>query len=198
MLGVNVAIFKDGKILLTKREDFEVWCLPGGHIDGHESFGEAAIREAYEEVGYQVKLLHLIGLYARPKWRMGQYYLACFAGEIIGGDLNPDPNEVVEARFFGMDELDGLDWAIGHHQRVLDAFSGVQGIVRHEGAEWPFEHEMTREALYAKRDASGMGRSEFFLMYFKEADDMGVEVVGLLPSPPAPLPRVEGSQKWVG
>ena len=40
-LGVNVAILEDGKILLTRREDFEVWCLPGGGVDDGESVAQA-------------------------------------------------------------------------------------------------------------------------------------------------------------
>ncbi len=31
-LAVIVAIIDDGRVLLTKREDFEVWCLPGGGV----------------------------------------------------------------------------------------------------------------------------------------------------------------------
>ena len=34
VLAVFVAIIEDEKILLTKREDFEVWCLPGGVEEG--------------------------------------------------------------------------------------------------------------------------------------------------------------------
>ncbi len=29
-IGVNVAVIQDRKILLTQREDFETWILPGG------------------------------------------------------------------------------------------------------------------------------------------------------------------------
>ncbi|MGB1719799.1 MAG: NUDIX hydrolase, partial [Candidatus Latescibacterota bacterium] len=23
----------DGRVLMTQREDYEVWCLPGGHVE---------------------------------------------------------------------------------------------------------------------------------------------------------------------
>lgn len=45
-LGVNVAVFRAGKILLTKREDFHVWCMPGGHVDPGETFPESAQLES--------------------------------------------------------------------------------------------------------------------------------------------------------
>ena len=43
-LGATAVVMRDGKILLTKREDFEVWCLPGGHTDPGESVAETARR----------------------------------------------------------------------------------------------------------------------------------------------------------
>ncbi|PJF32668.1 MAG: NUDIX hydrolase, partial [Phototrophicales bacterium] len=51
MIGANIAIIRDNKILLTKREDFEVWCLPGGQAEAGESLAQTALREAREETG---------------------------------------------------------------------------------------------------------------------------------------------------
>ena len=65
--GTSVAILKDNRVLLTKREDFEVWCLPGGGVDPGESIPQAAIREAREETGLTVHLTRLVGLYGRSK-----------------------------------------------------------------------------------------------------------------------------------
>ena len=35
----------DGRVLLTQREDYEVWCLPGGHVEDGESLATAAKRD---------------------------------------------------------------------------------------------------------------------------------------------------------
>ena len=59
-LCVAVAILKDGRILLVKREDFEIWSLPGGHVESGESVAQAAIREVREETGLRVTP-HAIG-----------------------------------------------------------------------------------------------------------------------------------------
>ena len=40
--GVGVAIFAGEKVLLTQREDFEIWCLPGGALEDGESFAQTA------------------------------------------------------------------------------------------------------------------------------------------------------------
>jgi hypothetical protein len=59
-VGATVAILRDGKLLLTRREDFEVWCLPGGCVDEDESLADAARREAEEETGLKVRLTRLV------------------------------------------------------------------------------------------------------------------------------------------
>ena len=42
-LGVAVAILNDNRILLIKREDFEVWALPGGGVDAGESLAHGRV-----------------------------------------------------------------------------------------------------------------------------------------------------------
>jgi ADP-ribose pyrophosphatase YjhB (NUDIX family) len=36
-IGVVAVIIQHGRILLTQREDFAVWCLPGGAVEDTES-----------------------------------------------------------------------------------------------------------------------------------------------------------------
>ncbi len=64
-LAVNVAVIHEGKILLTKREDFETWILPSGGVEEGESLAQAAIRETKEETGLDVELTRLVGVYSR-------------------------------------------------------------------------------------------------------------------------------------
>lgn len=168
MIGVNVVIIEDGKILLTKRDDFEVWCLPGGHCDAGESLAEAAIREAKEEIGLDVRLLNLIGLYSRPKWRNGEYHLASFAAEVIGGQLRMQPGEVIEIGYFGRDELP-TEMVMGHRQRALDALDGLVGVVRTESGKYPFGDDVDRKTLYQLRDESGWSPAEFYMTHFADS-----------------------------
>ena len=63
-VGAGVVIVEDGTVLLVKREDLEVWALPGGGVDEGESLAETAVREAYEETGLEVEITHLIGVYS--------------------------------------------------------------------------------------------------------------------------------------
>jgi 8-oxo-dGTP pyrophosphatase MutT (NUDIX family) len=62
-LGVTVVVIRDNAVLLTKREDFDVWCLPGGAVDAREPLDHAARREVWEETGIEISITRLIGIY---------------------------------------------------------------------------------------------------------------------------------------
>ena len=168
-LGVEIAIVRSGQILLTKREDFEVWCLPGGSVDAGESVAQAAMREAREETGLDVQLERLVGIYSLTGWRAGGMHVVVFAARPVSSVLQPQEGEVIEARYFDPHTLPEpiFGW---HRQRILDALNGVGGSVAwSQDVIWPFEQETSREALYELRDRSGLSRQEFYLRYFGQA-----------------------------
>jgi ADP-ribose pyrophosphatase YjhB (NUDIX family) len=171
-LAVNVAVLDaERHILLTQREDFEVWCLPGGAVDDGESLAEAAMREALEETGLEVRLTRLVGLYSRP--RLGGYHtLALFAALPVGGTLRPDPREVIDIGWFSPDALpDELLW--GHRGRIADVVRGVGGsIVRSTNLERPDIWPPDRAEHYDLRDRSGLSRPGFYRRLF---DPLGEE-----------------------
>jgi ADP-ribose pyrophosphatase YjhB (NUDIX family) len=168
-LGVTVAIFDDGRILLTRREDFEIWCLPGGQVDDGESLAEAAAREAFEETGLEIELTHLVGAYSRPKWWLGGLHSLLFAARPVGGRLRPQPSEVIEARYFAPDALpNDLLWS--HRQWIEDAFAGWGGsLARSDPTPWPFDPNLSRQELYAMRDRSGLSRSAYYAQILEPA-----------------------------
>ena len=179
MLGVTVAIIDGDQVLLTKREDFEVWCLPGGGVDEGESIAAAAIREAREETGLEVDLKRLVGIYSRPKgWH--STHLVLLAASAIGGTLCPNPNEVIEASYFGLDALPA-PLLPGHRQQILDALVGAGGNLWSYQVAWPFAPDITRQELYALRDRSGLSRQEFYIQHLRAdgSDDMTLEIEGV-------------------
>lgn len=171
-LAVNVAVIDErGRVLLTRREDFEVWCLPGGGVEAGESLAEAAVRETREETGLEVALTRLVGLYSRPNFG-GYHTLALFAGKIAGGTLRPAPAEVIETGWFGAGDLPA-DMLWGQRERILDALSGAGGsLVRSRAAARPDGWPTARAEQYALRDRSGLPRNEF---YRRHAAVLGAE-----------------------
>jgi ADP-ribose pyrophosphatase YjhB (NUDIX family) len=166
MLGANIAIIDGGQVLLTKREDLEIWCLPGGHVDAGESIAETAIREAREETGLEIQLTRLVGIYSEPNWGGEGIHIVLFAARPIDGHLRPQVGEVIDLRYFDPHKLpDPLMW--WHRQRISDAVSDVSGVAWTQYA-WPFEEGMTRQEIYQLRDRSGLTRQEFYRRYFEQ------------------------------
>ncbi|HSH79989.1 MAG TPA: NUDIX domain-containing protein [Herpetosiphonaceae bacterium] len=171
-LGAIVAIFQAGRILLTKRDDFEVWCLPGGMVEEGESTGAAAVREAREETGLEVELTRLVGVYSRPPVKAAVNHLILFAARPTGGTLRLAEGEVIEARYFDPGALpEPMLW--GHREMIGDALAGVGGsIAKSFNRPWPFVRSMTRQELYELRDRSGLPRHEFYTRHFRPEDPM--------------------------
>lgn len=59
--GTTVVQDENGRILLQRRADFDVWALPGGALKRDEDIEVCARRELREETGLHVGALRLIG-----------------------------------------------------------------------------------------------------------------------------------------
>lgn len=106
----NVLVERDGKILLARRGHdpwYGHWCIPGGFQDFGEHPEAAARREVMEEVGVDVTLTGLLGIYVsryeRPDgtdWIQTTVYL---------GSTDQDPvvndGEMLAVGFFDPDDL---------------------------------------------------------------------------------------------
>jgi 8-oxo-dGTP pyrophosphatase MutT (NUDIX family) len=135
-VGANVAIFNDaGQVLLTRRQDNGLWCLPGGHTDMGERLDRTATREAQEETGLTLQLERLVGLYSSyyPPGAFGKdspargILVALFCARPTGGALALNP-EVTEFGWFDPDDLPE-DIIPPHVQRVRDAACKTEAVV---------------------------------------------------------------------
>ncbi|GAB4542310.1 MAG: hypothetical protein Kow0063_34120 [Anaerolineae bacterium] len=135
-VGANVAIFNDeGRVLLTRRQDNGLWCLPGGHMDIGEKIDQTATREAREETGLSIQLERLVGLYSSyyPPGSFGEdsparaILVALFRARPDGGTLALNP-EVTEFGWFHPDHLPE-DLIPQHVQRIHDAARQTQAVV---------------------------------------------------------------------
>jgi 8-oxo-dGTP pyrophosphatase MutT (NUDIX family) len=66
-IGAFALIFDDtNRVLLCHRTDRDMWNLPGGRVESHESPWAAVAREVEEEVGLRVRVKRLLGVYSVP------------------------------------------------------------------------------------------------------------------------------------
>ena len=134
-IRVGVGAFiqdREGRVLLEKRRDCGLWCLPGGMLESRELVTETAIREVEEETGLKVKVTGFVGIYSDPKNRMitfpdtGTFRLIDIVvrANILGGILRVSP-ESFELGFFAENQLPALlNRAM---EPISDAFKGVVG-----------------------------------------------------------------------
>ena len=167
-IAVNVAVIYDGKILLTKREDFETWILPSGGVEDGESLAQAAIRETKEETGVDVELTRLVGVYSRlGSWSPG--YMILFAAKPVGGEIKCQEGETIAVEWFAFDELPN-PLSLGHKRRIQDAIEGVTGTVVLQEIKLPaMPEQMTRKELMERFSDSGLSRQEFYLQIVANA-----------------------------
>lgn len=93
------AIVEDRRaaILLHRRDDSDVWALPGGTMEPRESIQETAVRTVAEETGFEIRLTGLVGIYTGPghvvigdDGEIRQVFNICFAATITSDRAGSD------------------------------------------------------------------------------------------------------------
>ena len=84
------------RILLLRREDEDIWCLPKGTVEPGESLEQTAVREVQEETGLRVRLLRPIhevrySFFWPPGGVNYDKIVTYFLAEPIGGRIDPEP-----------------------------------------------------------------------------------------------------------
>ena len=130
-LGANAIITCNGKLLLEKRRDCEIWGLVGGGVKKKETELQAITREIYEELGLRIpkERFQKLAVYGEPGriaayqdgsvWRM--------VVVVFGLELEQEPEMVISAeskelRFFTKEELKDIEIVVTHSDIVEDWF----------------------------------------------------------------------------
>lgn len=121
-LTVDIIIEVENKIVLIERgQEPPGFALPGGFVNYGESLETAAIREAKEETGLDIKLQRQLGAYSDPSRDPRQHnvsvvFVARAEGTPKGGD------DAKSAALFGKNDIPAL--AFDHEKILADYFSG--------------------------------------------------------------------------
>lgn len=83
--------YNDGIILIQRKNPPEGWALPGGFVDYGETLEAAAVREAKEETGLDIRLVRQFHSYSDPERDRRQHtistvFIADASGRATAGD----------------------------------------------------------------------------------------------------------------
>ena len=120
-LAAGVVVEHDGRVLLVRRNQepmYGRWTFPSGFVDAGEVVEEAAAREVREEVGVEVRIDRLLGVYSSEGERV---VFVAYAGSTLGGTPVAG-EEALEVGLFDPDALPEL--AFSHDGAILKAWRG--------------------------------------------------------------------------
>jgi ADP-ribose pyrophosphatase YjhB (NUDIX family) len=120
----------DNRIVLVRRAiepGYGRWVFPGGYVDRGEPLTAAAIREAREECGLEVRLDGLVNIYSYPGRTP---VIIVYAATAIGGELCGD-DECLETAEFDVSAIPWDDLAFrSTHDALHDYLAGFLHPVR--------------------------------------------------------------------
>lgn len=129
---VGGVVEKDGKYLLVQEAKEKCrgkWNIPAGHLDLNETIFEAAKREVKEESGFDVELTGVCQI-GNQKLENDVFISVVFATKVIGGDINFNPNEILDAKWFTYEEIVATKDQLRMESFVLGAIDNTRdGLV---------------------------------------------------------------------
>jgi ADP-ribose pyrophosphatase YjhB (NUDIX family) len=131
-----VVVDSDGRLVLQRRADNDLWALPGGAMEIGESVAGTVVREVREETGLDVQPEYVIGVYTDPDHvfayddgEVRQEYSVCVACRVISGSLQIS-DESTELGTFTPEEAEHLPMHPRIRARLVDFLAGERGAVR--------------------------------------------------------------------
>ncbi len=116
----------DGRVALIRRSiepGYGRWVFPGGYVDRGEEVEQAAVREAREECGLEIRIEGLVGVYS---YAGRTPIIIAYVAAIEGGTLVA-ADEALDARWFGPLEIPWNELAFPSTREALeDYFAGVR------------------------------------------------------------------------
>lgn len=122
---VHAIVERQGKILLVRRAEWMLeggkWGMPGGFLDRGENAAEGALRELYEETGWEGRIIDLFRVNTNPDRPAEdrQNIALEFLVEPVKQTGTPDTHESTRVEWVGLDSKKRLgDMAFDHEETI--------------------------------------------------------------------------------
>lgn len=105
--AIIVLVHRDDKILLVRHSHRiqHLFSCVAGYVEHGETLEECVLREVREEVGITVRNIRYAG---SQSWPFPDQYMIAFHADWESGELLPDGDEILEARWFSRDALPNI------------------------------------------------------------------------------------------
>ncbi|OQD59477.1 ADP-ribose pyrophosphatase [Methanobrevibacter arboriphilus JCM 13429 = DSM 1125] len=125
----DIRITKNKEFVLIKRknEPFkDHWAIPGGFVDYGELVENAALREAKEETGIDVKIKKLFGVYSDPKRDpRGHTITIVYIANGNFSKMKAD-SDALDAQIISFNDIEDINLAFDHKKILCDVFNGLK------------------------------------------------------------------------
>jgi len=124
--GINENNKNDFILIKRKNEPFKNhWAIPGGFVDHGETVENAAIREAKEETGVDVKLEKLFGVYSEPNRDPRDHTVTIVY--LANGDFDEikADSDAVDADIYSFNDIKSMKIAFDHNKILKDVFKEI-------------------------------------------------------------------------
>lgn len=123
-----------GRMLLARHGDVGLWAAPGGGVDPDERPEDAVVRELREELGVDIEVRGLIGVYGGPEFRTRYpnghqvaYVIAGYGCALAPGSPAPEPDGV---------EINDFRWVPEEELSAYEMSAWMPGVAPQAFAWW--------------------------------------------------------------
>lgn len=133
--GIHLLVKRDNKFLVLKRssidtDDADHWDLPGGGIRHLEKPLDAALREAKEEAGIEVRIINILDMWGKlyeGNWSIESLVEA----EYLSGEITLS-EEHSEYRWVTKHELKNIEPKANNLKALFNINESLTGVLTHE------------------------------------------------------------------
>jgi NAD+ diphosphatase len=117
--AMMVLVTREREVLLARANRFPgaMYSALAGFVEPGETIEDCIHREVREEVGVDVTDLRY---FASQSWSFPHSLMIAYTARYAGGELKPDPAEIADVRWFGVDALPDLPSTVSIARRLID------------------------------------------------------------------------------